>query len=520
MTSDELRGEVLRLYHAEAWPVGTIARQLGVHHGVVARILKREGLPAIRAERTSIIDPYLPFVRETLEKYPDLQARRLYDMCVERGYPGGPDHFRSLVRSVRPRKRREPFGRITHLPGQQAQFDWGHFGRVSIGRARRQLVAFVMVLSWSRMMFVRFFLGSPMECFLRGHVSAFEFFGGAPRTVLYDNLKSAVVERKGAGVSFHPRLLDLAAHYRCLPRAAEVRRPTDKGRVERAIRFVRGSFFAGRRWSELDDLNAQALEWCRGRAAERKRARDDARAIAECFAEERALLRELPASPHPTDEVTERDVGRTPYVRFDANDYSVPAGLVQETVTVSASEKRVRILRGEEVLAEHERSYDKGATVADPEHLRELEGVKAELRKGRVKDRLQRSAPSTAELFAELARRNASLGAASKALVRLLDEHGAEKLEVAVREALERETPEPGSVKLILERRRLEAGLEPKRPVVLPDDPRVRNLAVRPATLEQYGKLAGAQEGVEPTSAAGSPAAADRRAAGEEEGLR
>ena len=491
MNPEELHAEVVRLYHAEAWPIGTIARNLGVHHDTVARILKREGLPAIRHERTSIIDPYLPFIRETLEKFPTLQARRLYDMCVDRGYPGGPDHFRSLVGGLRPKRQREPFGRLVTLPAEEAQVDWGHFGRVSIGRARRQLVAFVMVLSWSRMIFMRFFLGAPMECFLRGHVSSFEFFGGVPRKLVYDNLKSAVLERKGAGVRFHPRLLDLASHYRFEAKAAEVRRPTDKGRVERAIRFARGSFFAGRRWSDLADLNAQAEAWCKGRAATRQRASDDPRTVGDSFAEEREQLRSLPTSPFPTDEQVERKVGKSPYVRFDGNDYSVPAELVHECVTVAASETRVRILRGEDVLGEHERSYDKGATTEDPEHLEDLVDTKRELRKGRVKDRLLRSAPSTSKLYAELSQRGASLGAASKALLRLLDEHGAEQLEAAVQEALERETPESNSVRLILERKRLEAGLEPKVAVALPDDPRVRNLAVRPATLSQYGKLGG-----------------------------
>jgi transposase len=486
MSGDELRAEVLRLYHAEAWPIGTIARTLGVHHDVVSRVLKREGLPPIRAVRPSMIEPFLPFIRETLEKHPRLQAQRLYDMCADRGYPGGPDHFRYLLRSLRPKPVREPFARLSKLPAEEAQIDWGHFGRVSIGRARRQLVAFVMVLSWSRMIFMRFFLGAPMECFLRGHVSALEFFGGVPRQVLYDNLKSAVLERRGAAVRFHPTILALAAHYRFEPKAAEVRRPTDKGRVERAIRFVRGSFFGGRRWRDLDDLNAQARAWCTGRAAGRPHAAGDARTVGEAFEEERALLRSLPTTPFPTESVTEAVIGKTPYVRFDGNDYSVPIELVHGTVSVAASEERVRILAAGDLVCEHARSYDKGALIEDPAHLEALGEVKRRARKGRIKDRLARSAPSTAKLFEELARRGANLGASVTALMRLLDEHGAQRLEAATREALDRQTPEPTSIRLILERRRLEAGLEPRLPVQLPDDPRVRDLAVRPASLEQY----------------------------------
>lgn len=367
--------------------------------------------------------------------------------------------------------------------------DWGHFGRVAVGRSRRQLMAFVMVLSWSRMVFVRFFLGSPMECFLRGHVCAFDFFGGAPRKVLYDNLKSAVAERQGGAVRFHPRLLDLAAHYRFQPVAADVRRPTDKGKVERAIRYVRGNFFAGRRWRDLDDLNAQAREWCLERATSRTRARDDARTVGEAFAEEQGSLIALPEAAFPTEWISEGRVGKTPYVRFDGNDYSVPHECVHTSVTISASEDRVRVLDGEDVLADHERSYGKGEALEDPSHLEALSELKDQLRKGRVRDRLVHSAPSMNEVFAELARRGANMGAASKAFLRLLDNHGASALESAVREALARETPEPNSVRLILERRRHEAGLPPRMPVSLPDDPRVRGVAVRPASLDAYGSL-------------------------------
>jgi transposase len=489
MTHDDLRADVLRLYHAEAWPIGTIARALGVHHDTVSRVLQSEGLPPIRTERAKLIDPYLPFIRQMLGQFPRLQAQRLFDMCVDRGYPGGPDHFRHVVRSLRPRPRREPFGRLATLPGEQAQMDWAHFGRLAIGRARRQLVAFVMVLSWSRMIFLRFFLGMPMECFLRGHVSAFEFLEGAPRKVLYDNLKSAVVERREGAVRFHPSLLDLAAHYRFKPGAAEVRRPTDKGKVERAVRFARGSFFAGRRWTDLDDLNAQAREWCLGKAATRPRAADDARTVGEAFEEEKARLIALPQAPFPADWVTQAAVGKTPYVRFDGNDYSVPHELVHESVTISASERWVRILSRGEVVGEHERSYGKGEVVEDRAHLEALGDLKQKMRRGRVRDRLVRSAPSMERVFEELARRGVNMGAAAKAFLRLLEEHGGLRLEDALHEALARQTPEPNSVKLILERGRLEAGLPPRMPVSLPNDPRVRDVAVRPATLEQYGSL-------------------------------
>ena len=489
MIDDNKRAEILRLFHAEAWTVGTIAAEFGLHHDVVERVLAGEGVPRMRGERLSIVDPYLPFIEETLKEHSRLRASRLYDMCVARGYPGGPDHFRYLISRLRPRPVAEAYLRLVTLPGEQAQVDWAHFGRVTIGRARRQLVAFVMVLSWSRMIFLRFFLGAPMECFLRGHVAALDFFGGVPRVLLYDNLKSAVTERRGDAIRFHPTLLALSAHYRFEPRPVAVARGNEKGRVERAIRFARDSFFAARKWRDLPDLNSQAREWCLGRAARRPWSERGSKRVAQAFEEERGKLIELPGDAFPTERIEQVAVGKTPYVRFDTNDYSVPFKYACRTLSVAASETRVRILDGKELVCEHERSYDKGAQIEVAAHVEGLVGHKRKARKGRVKDRLMHSAPSTEQLFEELARRGANLGSRVTALLKLLEEYGAARLESATREALARETPEPASVRLILERERQEAGLEPRVPVQLPEDARVRDLAVRPPSLEGYGVL-------------------------------
>src|SRR5690606_5252743 len=140
--------------------------------------------------------------------------------------------------------------------------DWAHFGKLRVGRAERPLMAFVMVLSWSRMMYLRFFLDARMPSFLRGHQLAFETLGGVPREILYDNLKSAVLERVGDAIRFNETLLQLAGHYRFAPKPCAPARGNEKGRVERRIRYIRDNFFAARTYESLDDLNAQAEDWC------------------------------------------------------------------------------------------------------------------------------------------------------------------------------------------------------------------------------------------------------------------
>jgi transposase len=322
--SRDREAEILRYYHVEKWRVGTIARQIGVHYNVVKRVLAQAGLPRLGTPRPSQLDPFLLFIQQTLEKFPSLTASRLNTMVRERGYRGGPDHFRHLIACHRPRPVAEAYLRLGSLPAEQAQVDWGHFGHLQIGRARRPLMAFVMVLSYSRQIFLRFFLDARMENFLRGHAAAFTTWGGIPRVLLYDNLKSAVLERHGDAIRFHPALLAFSAHCHFEPRPVALARGNEKGRVERAIRYVRDAFFAARHFADLDDLNAQADAWCFGMAADRRCPGQENRCMREVFAEEVPRLLALPEHAYPLLEQVTVKVGKTPYVRFDLNDYSVP----------------------------------------------------------------------------------------------------------------------------------------------------------------------------------------------------
>ncbi|EQD26726.1 transposase, partial [mine drainage metagenome] len=232
-------------------------------------------------------------------------------------------------------------------------------------------MAFVMVLSYSRYLFLRFYQGAAMSAFLDGHVRAFSAFGSVPRTVLYDNLRSAVLERVHLerapdAIRFHPTLLELSAWYRFAPRPVAVARGNEKGRVERAIRFVRERFFAARRFTDLQDLNAQALAWCAGEAADRPCPEDRSRTVRQCFEAERAHLLALPDEPFPAAERVIVHAHKTPYVRFDLNDYSVPHTHVRRTLEVLATVETVRVTDGSTVIATHPRSYDRGAQIEEP----------------------------------------------------------------------------------------------------------------------------------------------------------
>jgi hypothetical protein len=307
--------------------------------------------------------------------------------------------------------------------------------------------------------------------------------------LLYDNLKSAVLERRGDAIRFHPTLLALAGHYRYEPRPVAVARGNEKGRVERAIRYVRDNFFAARAFTGLDDLNAQAEAWCLGPAAERPCPEDRSRTVAAVFAEERSHLLALPELPFATVERTEVKAGKTPYVRFDLNDYSIPHTHVRRLLTVVAEPDRVRVLDGLQVLASHPRSYDRGAQIEEPAHLDALVAHKRAARQHRDTDHLAQAVPASATLLIQAAERGQPLGAISRELLSLLERYGAEEVQAAIETALDRGVPHPHAVRLALEQRREARQLPPPLAVPLSPAARRRDVHVRPHALDGYDRL-------------------------------
>lgn len=490
MISDDLAAEIRRLFEVEGWRRQTIARHLGIHHGTVDRALRRAGvLPkGGTVRRRSMLDLYVPFVRATLERYPRLPASTLYEMVRRRGYPGGADYFRHRINllGLRPRVAPEAFLSLRTLPGEQAQVDWAHFGQRDVPGGRRRLLAFIMVLSYSRQLFFHFFYDARLAHFLAGHAQAFAFFGGVPRTLLYDNLKTAVLERRDTAIRFHPRLLALADHYGFAPRPVAPYRGNEKGRVERAVRYLRSSYFPLRATWSLEALNHDALVWSRDIAAPRPWPQDRQRTVQQAYGEERGHLLPLPREPFPCHEQVTAKLRRSPYVRFDANRYSVPHDRIDRVLEVAADLGRVRIFDRGELVATHARSWGKDQTVERPEHIDALWQAKRKARLHRGQDRLMHAVPQAEELLRALAQRERHLATAVARLLEMLDAYGREELRAAIAEALDSGVAHPEAVRQILDRRVRARREPPPMRVRLPDDPKVRDLSVIPHPLEDY----------------------------------
>jgi transposase len=488
MISPETCTQIRRYYYAEHWKIGTIARELGIHPDAVRRAILSHQFQRARALRASVVDAYVPFIRDTLDQHPRLRATRIYHMVRDRGYRGSVVQLRRAVARLRPRLR-EPFLRLHTLPAEQGQVDWAHFGKVAVGHAQRCLSCFVMTLSYSRALYLEFFFDQSMENFLRGHVHAFESFGGQPRVILYDNLKSAVLERRGDQIHFHPRLLELCGHYHFHARPCQVRAGNQKGRVERAIRYVRDSFWAGRVFTTLAECNRQALRWRDEIAHRRPWPGDDQRTVEDVLAAEQAHLLPPPLHPFATDLVMNVRSGKTIYVRFDLNDYSIPPEAVGRPLTLVASDTLVRILDGTAEIARHARTYDRHRLVLDPAHQDALLAIKRKAFGSTPGGRLAQAVPES-ELLLDLAfAHGESAGAQTSQLIKLLDQYGAAALRSAIREALERNTPRASSVAFLLRKQQRSAAARRRLSIDLSRYPEAQFIHVRPHDLETYDEL-------------------------------
>lgn len=490
MITPEQHAEIRRLYYGEHWKVGTIAAALGVHHDTVRAAIVNN-LQGVRRGtcRATQLDSYLPFVRDTLAQYPRLRATRLYEMVKGCGYAGSVVQLRRAVRLIRPVATATVYRRLTTLAAEEAQVDWGAFGAIRIGRGVRPLSGFVMVLSYSRAVFALFTVDQTLESFLRGHVEAFHAWPGVARTLVYDNLRSAVLERAGTAIRFHPRLLELAGHYHFAPRPCTPGRANEKGKVERQIQYLRHAFFAARTFVDVEDLNGQFRRWRDEVAHQRPHPEQRDRTVAQVLADEQPRLLPLPAHPFETDVMRAVVSGKTPYVRFDRNSYSIPHTHARRPLTLLASPRTVRVVAGAEEIARHVRSYDTGQVIEQAAHITGLVAATRQDNPSSARDRLRLAIPAVAPLLERLAARGESLRGHTARLLALLDDYGPQELAAAVDRALERDALGAGAIAHLLETRRRQRGLKPPIPIALPDHPGVRDLDVTPHRLETYDEL-------------------------------
>lgn len=356
----------IRKLYQDGVGISEIARQLGCDRKTVRKYLEETPRPYRRPPRAWKVDAYRAWLRERWEQGVR-NAGRLYRELRKRGYEGGYTQVKKVVRPWREEEQERAFVRFETAPGEQAQMDWGHFGNWAGAR----LYAFVLTLSWSRMLYVEFTRRQDMETLLNCLVHAFHYVCGVTASILFDNMKTVVTERVDGQPVWNPRFLDFASYYGFVPRACHPYRPETKGKIESGVRFVRSSFWPGIQFTSLPDLNGQALDWC-GEANHREHA--TTRAVPLDRWPHEHLLPIAGRPDYDTSYVSHRLVTKDCLISYQGNRYSVPYAFAGKTVTVrqTLDSSLLRIFHQQDRIAEHSLATGKGAMVMDPAHYGSL----------------------------------------------------------------------------------------------------------------------------------------------------
>jgi transposase len=365
---------MIKEWYRKGLSISDIARLTGHDRKTIRDILNEPLLPLRRPRppRVRKIDPFVPYLKERMAEGV-FNARKLYGEVQLLGYPGKETQVRAFVQPFREAREVQATLRFETEPGEQAQVDWGHFGLINHYGRQRRLYGFVMTLGWSRAMYLEFTVSADAAWFLRCHLHAFEYFGGCPRQVLHDNLKTAVLNRDADGtIHWNPRYLDFASYYGFTPRACQPYRAKTKGKVESGIKYVRGNFWLGLKFIDLADLNRQGWQWLDTVANVRIHGTTGEVPFARLPLEDLQPLLSKP--PYDTSVITYRRSSRDCLVSYEGNYYSVPAAYAQRELLVKETEQGQLIaltLEGEEI-ARHRLALGRNQRIVEPAHYQGL----------------------------------------------------------------------------------------------------------------------------------------------------
>ena len=316
--------QIKDLHGQQGLNAAQIARELALDPRTVSYWLAQEHFrPRQPSQRASKLDPFKADIIRILERYP-YSAAQVFQRLREQGFEGGYSIVKAYVHTIRP-KRQPAFLKLAFAPGECAQVDWGSFGSVPVGQTSRRLSFFVMVLCYSRMMYVECTVSQTMEHFLACHQHAFALFGGVPQTVMVDNLKSAVLKRAlGEAPVFNPKYAAFAEHngFRIVP--CNVGKGNEKGRVENGVGYVKKNFLAGLDIADFSMLAPAAKHWLDTVANVRMHG-ETRKPPLELWHSEKPHLSPLPTHPFDIATVAQVRASRQFRITLDTNHYSVPA---------------------------------------------------------------------------------------------------------------------------------------------------------------------------------------------------
>lgn len=359
----------IHLLHKQGVSIREIARQTALSRNTVRKVLRGEhDLARKSAERSSLLDPYKDYLRRRRAELP-LSAVRLLEEIRPMGYTGSVITLRRFLAQLDDKAQRlaKVTVRFETPPGHQAQADWTEAGTLAGPDGKLlKLYGFTMVLSFSRMLFVRFTTAMALPVLLDCHRQAFDYFGGWPRVLLYDNMKQV---RTGPG-QFNEAFLDFAKHYGFRPQTCRPYRARTKGKIERAIDYVKDNFLLGLDFGDLNELNGQARTWLDTTANVRLHATTQQRPVDLWPQENLTPVASVP--PYEGVLPARRTVSVESMVHFRGSRYSVPPEHAGTVVQVTACGGQVVVRQGDLVIAEHRQATQSGQCIVAREHLADL----------------------------------------------------------------------------------------------------------------------------------------------------
>lgn len=437
-------------------------RTYEIHWATLKKILAHEEPPGYRRRqplRRPTIEPVLPIIRQILTddvsapKKQKHTAHRIWQrLRDEHAFAGGYTTVKDAVRALTVGAK-EVFLPLTHPPGE-AQVDFG-FAEVVLAGVPTQVAVFVMSLPYSDAVYCQAFPRECTEVFLEGHARAFAFFGGVPRRIAYDNTKTAVARIVGSRDRVVTReFARLMSHYLFASHFCLVRRPNEKGHVERLVEYARSNFLVPvPRVAGLDELNARLAELCR-RDQERT-TRGKPGTVGTLLAEDRAAVLPIPAKGFEPRRVAEVAADSLSPVRFDTNSYSVPTKYAHRTLTVVGTVDEVRVVFEDRLVARHPRCWGREQYHFDPVHYLAL----LERKPGGFDFARPLADWALPECFGVLRRRleaEAADGSGTRGFIRvlrLLEAYSLAQLSDAVASALAIDVTDPDSIRVILDHR-------------------------------------------------------------------
>lgn len=486
----ELWAVIRRLFEVEKLSQTAIANRLRIHLRTVSKALKSTEGPPPDGRRGSVrskLEPYKSYLQTRLKDYPELTGAKLLAEIRTMGYAGGYTAVKNYLTLLRPKKK-EAFLRIETLPGEFAQVDWANVGRMQIGNALRPVSCFVMVLSFSRMIYLEFTLSQCLEDFMAAHVNAFRFFEGVTKKINYDNLKTVVLCRVGQDIRFHKRFMDFAGYYLFDLVPCGVRKPHEKGKVESAIKYIRSSFLTGKPLVNIAQLNDDAKTWRDTVANVRMHAGTHERPI-DRFQIEKAQLKNLPNKDYDCSIVVSVRVHHQALVSFQTNRYSVPAAHVGKILTLKASTQTVQLFDSHKLAATHHRCYEKYRVIEDPAHYANLIAERKKAAQAKLTQTFLGLAPECQDYFKGLVASELHLPTHLQKIHDLIRLYGPAETSAAVRHALKFKAFGAHYLHNIILQSRAARNLPPPQQVWLSKKPQWNQVSVEPADLSLYDEL-------------------------------